>query len=282
MVIQRITFRDFGGVSCYDAPLTPGLNILETRDTPVLSTAIQFLLCSAVEIPPDWVRESTRLEAEIFLADRAYTLRAAVREGRLTLKATDGVGNNVTEDYQDALYHCMEQDAAECFDGLDKTVPDRLFRYHNHRDYGRGLSRRTDRITDTKTFRAYLVRYIRAFQPEPIHNRKCYHTAINPQGRFVVVHPDIPDPVFLSETEEKLFFYICFLNTTAFWEDIEKSRDLHHERKPLLVQHFLEYLDESVQIHSLIARTKQLQRQVILLTHSLSDEAKRQWLSEEH
>ena len=279
MVIQRITFRDFGGVSCYDTRLTPGLNIIETRNIPVVSAAIQSLLCSRVEIPSGWVQESTRLEAEVLLENAAYRLLATVQEGRLTLTATDPAGGDVTEDYQDTLYHCVEQDAAECFDGQNTTAPDWLFRYW---DNSRDLAHRTDRITDTKTFRTHLVRYVKTFQPEPINNRKCYLTGITPQGKFCILHPEISGPVSLSETEEKLFRYLCFLNGAAFWEDIEKNRDLHHEKKPLLVQNFLEYLDESAQIQNLITRTLQLRRQVIMFTHALSDEAKKQWLGKAH
>jgi hypothetical protein len=82
----------------------------------------------------------------------------------------------------------------------------------------------------------------------------------------------------LSETEEKLFLYICFLNIAEFWEGFEKIRDLHHKKKPLLIQNFLEFLDESTDISSLITRTLRIKRQVILLTLPLNEEIKKKWI----
>jgi hypothetical protein len=83
--------------------------------------------------------------------------------------------------------------------------------------------------------------------------------------------------VSLSETDQKLFWYICFLNIAEFWEDIERIRDLHHERKTLLIQSFLEYLDESVDIEGLLARTLQFRRQVMILTPPMREEIKKKW-----
>lgn len=279
MFIQYLTFRNFGGVSDFAVFLTPGINIIESRQIPVLSAVISLLLCNRVPLPSGWVRSGTRLEASVVLKDERYHLSVTFREDQPILIATNEAGCDVTESYQDTLYHCVEQDAAEFFDGQDKTAPSWLFRYHNPREYDTGLSLRTDRITDTKTFRAHLLRYIKTFQPEPIHNRQHHLITVNPQGKFSVFQPGFSGTVFLSEAEEKLFFYTCFLNAAAFWEDIEKARDLHHEKKPLLVANFLEFLDESADFSGLIARTNQLKRQVILLTHSLSEPLKDQWLS---
>ena len=39
-----------------------------------------------------------------------------------------------------------------------------------------------------------------------------------------------------------------------------------YKKKPLLIQNFLEFLDASADIDSLMARTARLQRQIILLT----------------
>ena len=83
--------------------------------------------------------------------------------------------------------------------------------------------------------------------------------------------------VRLSETEEKLFLYICFLNVAGFWADIEKIRDLHHEKKPLVIWNFLEFLDNSTDISALVARTVKLHRQIIILTLPLAGELKKKW-----
>ena len=69
---------------------------------------------------------------------------------------------------------------------------------------------------------------------------------INEQGKFEVIYPGVSGKVFLSETEEKLFLYICFLNIAEFWEDIEtidKNAKLLNFNK--LNYQFIEYKDKN-------------------------------------
>ena len=152
----------------------------------------------------------------------------------------------------------------EHFDGQDRSLPLQLNRYLQ--EPTEDLFLRTYRMAETKTFRTYLLRYIQTFTPEPVNCQKQYLVTIGRRGVFEVCHPDMPGPLFLSETEEKLFLYTCFLNIAEFWSGIEALRDLHHDKKPLLIHNFLEYLDETADICSLIDRTLRLQRQIILLT----------------
>jgi hypothetical protein len=282
MVIRYITIRNFGSVRAYHTALNPKFNLIDTHFIPELSAAFELLLCSKVrqEIPTVWVRENTRITAGILLNNTMYTANVTPDKDRLQLAVTDPSGLDVTDDYRHTLSHCPEQDATECFDGQDKTLLLRLCWYRNREadEIPGDLSDRTKHIADTKTFRSHLIRYIKAFQPEPINCKKNYQATINEQGKFEVIYPGVSGKVFLSETEEKLFLYICFLNIAEFWECFEKIRDLHHEKKPLLIQNFLEFLDESTDISSLITRTLRIKRQVILLTLPLNEEIKKKWI----
>lgn len=275
MILTHITVRNFGSLGCYDAEFTPELNIIATRHSPELLAAIEYLSGSKhrQSIPPWWIRENTHLSAGVVLGQTAYKVNAVSDNGMLKLTAEDSVGNDVTTIYQYALSHCPEQDGAEHFDGQDKSLPMRLCWYRNWADAPKDFSRRTEHLVDTKAFRYHLLRYIKTFQPEPIHCQKHYLASLNDLGEFQVLAPGVSGEVFLSETEEKLFLYICFLNIAEFWEETEKIRDLHHEKKPLLIQNFLEFLDESADVRTLIARTVRLRRQVFLFT--LPPEAKR-------
>lgn len=272
MVIEQLTLWNFGALERYEAVLLPTLNVLKTREPDSLAAALSFLLCSQTGSPPgdSRVRPDTRLSARVRLGTVTCQTAAVCRNGKLVLRVTDPAGQDITEHYRQLLTHCAEQDAIEHFDGMDKGTPDRLCRYRSTRDRNadRDLPHRTDRIADTKAFRAQLVRYIQSFQPEPIHSRKPYFTGITPHGQFTVCHPEISQGIHLSESEEKLFRYICFLNTAAFWEEVEQNRDLHYERKPLIVRNFLEYLDESTCLDRLTDRTLRLRRQVLMLTRT--------------
>ena len=277
MIIKNITIRNFGAVSCYEAALTSDLNVLESRYAPEISAAINILLCNKTGQNRMPISPATCLTAQVFIGTSVYNLCAVPRGKQLLLTATDISGKDVTEFYQNALSHCWEQDAAEHFDGLDPTLPSRLCQYRNFREENADLSPKTERLIETQTFRRHLIHYIRAFQPERIHCKKRYLTAIDRQGNFRVIHPDVSGEVHLSQTEETLFRYICFLNVAEFWTDMERIRDMHHEKKPLLIQNFLEYLDCSTDINSLIARTLRLSRQVIVLTSPLDEEVKTRW-----
>lgn len=279
MIIRHIVIRDFGAVLLYEATLTPKLNIIDSRYTQEISTAIAFLLCSKAQqaIPPSWLRTTTRLAAEVLSETCVYAVTAVPRDGRLTLSVTDNSGADATDDYRYVLCHCSEQDALDAFNGQDKTLPLRLCWYRNCDDTPADVSSRTEKRIDLKTFRAYLIAYIKSFQPEPINCKKNYLTAISPEGRFAVFDPGRSGDVRLSETEEKLFLYICFLNIAKFWTDIERIRDLHHEKKPLVIWNFLEFLDESTDISALVARTVKLHRQIIILTLPLAGELKKKW-----
>lgn len=282
MIIRHITIRDFGAVSLYDAALVPELNIIDSCYTQEISTAIAFLLCSKVQqaIPPSWLHTTTHLAAEVLAETCVYAVTAVPRDGRLTLSVTDNSGADATDDYRYVLCHCLEQDALDAFNGQDKTLPLRLCWYRNCDDTPADVSSRTEKRIDLKTFRAYLIAYIKSFQPEPINCKKNYLTAITPEGQFTVFDPGRSGDVRLSETEEKLFLYICFLNIAKFWTDIERIRDLHHEKKPLVIWNFLEFLDESTDISALVARTVKLHRQIIILTLPLAGELKKKWSSQ--
>ena len=260
MILQNIQIAHLGQLEHFTADLSPEVNILSATRLPELAAAIDCLLCREVDLPPAWLSPHTRLTGRVLLNQKLYTVSATPREDRLTLTATDEAGCDATDRYQNQLQHCPEQNTAERFDGQDKTLPRLLWNWEQP------LSRRAGQLADTRFFRVYLNQFIKTFQPEPINQGKPYLATLSPQGEFQAVLPGFAGPVELSETEEKLFFYICFLHIARFWADMEKLRDLHHEKKPLVIRNFLEHLDEATDISALMDRTAALQRQVIILT----------------
>ena len=281
MFIQHITIENFGAIRHYDTDLSRGLNIVEGHYGEELHAAIGFLVCNGgtYGIPEQWLRDDLLISATICLEDAIYTVCIRSILGRPQMFATDPKGNDATTQYQYALSHCEEQNSAELFGGWEPYIHLRLSDYCD-RDIWDVLSDRTDRLIDTKTFHRYLYRYIRDFCPEPINSKKNYLVSINQQGEFEVILPGFDDEIHLSETEKRLFHYICFLNVAEFWAGFEMMRDLHHEKKPLVIWNFLEFLDESTDISALVARTVKLHRQIIILTLPLAGELKKKWSSQ--
>ena len=281
MFIQHITIENFGVIHHYDTDLRQGLNIVESRYATELHEAISFLVCNdqAPGIPEQWLRDDLLISATICLEDTVYTVCIRSVLGRPQMFATDPTGADATAQYQYALSHCEEQNGAELFGGWEPYIHLRFCDYCDWdvRDF---FSDRTDRLIDTKTFHRYLLGYIRSFVPEPLGSKKNYFISINQQGKFEVMLPGFEGEIHLSETEKRLFSYICFLNVVEFWAGFEKMRDLHHEKKPLLIQDFLEFLDEGTDISRLIARTQKLHRQIIILTSPMEGEIKKKWMGE--
>ena len=266
MYIQYITIRNFGAVRSYHTQLSRKVNLLDSRHADEIATAVSLLLCnkSARAMPPVWLREDSLISAAVYLENIRYCVSLKPVTGRLQLFVTDPTGIDATAQYQYILSRCLEQDTVESFDGRDSTTPLCLHQYWCRE--AEGLPNRTEGVTNFETFRSYLHSYIHEFCPEPINHPKRYRIAIDSQGKFTVNALDHSGKIYLSETEEKLFHYSCFLHIVEFWAGFEKLRNLHYEKKPLLIRNFLELLDDSINVQDLIKRTKKLQRQILIFT----------------
>ncbi len=81
---------------------------------------------------------------------------------------------------------------------------------------------------------------------------------------------------YLSQTEETLFSYIHFLNVAEYCSNIDAIPG-----KPLLIKHFLEYLDEATEMEGLIHRTLALKRQILIVTLPTKKEILNRWIGEQ-
>ena len=272
MLLKKITIQNLGAVDAFECDFENGLTIVKGRYTEEISDAIQFVLNHrASYLPRLWVSGSTRIEALVCILGTEYLLIAApnLKQNDLCLCAYDVDGHEKTREYLYLTSHCAEQDLCEVF---DKNTPKMFFkpiqyldedRYYSPRD----LSKSTDRLSETKAFRSYLKTFIKDFKSETIRDGKRYELYLKKDGRYAVRYKGENNiPVFLSESEQTLFRYLCFLRTAEFWQGFEELRNLHSVKKPILIADFLERLDESIDAQDLFERTRQLNRQIIILT----------------
>lgn len=272
MTINKITVINFGSIRFFETSLNDQISVIETKYISELSAVFDIILCKKTvsSLPNDWLRSDTEITAVVCIDNIVYYVNAMPNSSvssALSVYATDVNGCEMTKQYLSLISHCAEQDAIESFDGCDKTMPLRLSWYHNSEEYepSGSLDENSNHIANTKTFRSSLSKYIKTFESEPINNRKQYNISITQNGKFEVSHPESDEKNCLSKTEEKLFLYICFLNITEFWSNIESVRNLHNVDKPLLIRNFLEYLDESAEFEKLIKRSLMLKRQIIFV-----------------
>ena len=272
MILKRITIQNLGAVNSFECEFENGLNIVKNRYTDEISGAIQFVLNHrAFSLPELWVRRSTKIEALVRIFEKEYLLLATpnLKQNDLCLCAYDVDGYEKTREYLYLTSHCTEQDLCEVFDKDTEKMFFKPIQYLDEDRYysPRDLSKRTDRLSETNAFRSYLKTFIKDFKSETIHDVKRYELYLKKDGGYAVRYTGENDmPVFLSESEQTLFRYLCFLRTAEFWQGFEELRNLHSVKKPILIGNFLERLDESIDIQDILERTRRLNRQIIILT----------------
>ena len=272
MVIQSIKILNLGAIEFFEYYFEDDLNIIKNRYTEEISCATQLVLNHrATRLPAFWVSENTEIKAIARISDKKYRIivRTGIKHNDLDLRAYDEDGKDATHEYLYLTSHCQEQDLCEVFDTATQKMFFKPIQYLDEERYYplNELSKYTDRLSETKAFRSYLKAFIKDFRPEKIRDGKRYELCLEKSGKYAVCcNNDHNIQIFLSESEQTLFRYLCFLRTAEFWQGFEELRNLHSIKKPILIGNFLERLDESIDIQDILERTKRLNRQIIMLT----------------
>ena len=273
MILQNITILNLGAIEHFSCDFSDDVNLLKTHHTNEISYAVQVAL-NHKDIPPlprAAMRADTKIEAIISIKKKKYHIIAQPDKAKkvFSLRAYDEHRCDVTAEYLYLTDHCSEQDRADVFIGTEREMPLRFLRYANEELYfpRHDLQRLTEKMSSLKAFRAYLKQFINQIQPEIIREGKQYEIILQSDGRCVICHKNYQGaPVCLSESEQILFRYLCFIKTLEFWSGFEELRNLHGVKKPILVEKFLERIDESIDIQNLIKKTAEFNRQIIILT----------------
>lgn len=269
MVLKRIAIRNFGTLERFEYDFEDGLNIINSRHTDEISHAICLTLGHKYFSLPEYrTGRNSVIEALVGIGEKEFYVVIKNKSCNLCLNAHDKSGNELTKEYLYLTSHCREQDVSDVFGGGNKTFFKLLQYLDEDRHYSsQELSKRTEMLSETKSFRSYLKSFIANSKPELIHDGKRYELCLDAKGKYVVRYRgDNDTPVFLSESEQTLFRYLCFLKTAEFWQGFEELRNIHSVKKPILIKDFLERLDETVDTQDMLERTRQLNRQIIVLT----------------
>ena len=269
MILENITIINLGAIEHFEYHFEERLNIVKSRYTDEIAHAICLVLGHKYSSLPEYrARRDSVIEAFVCIEGKEFRVEIKNKSSNLCLRAYDKDGDNLTKEYLYLTSHCLEQDLSDVFYGDNDKTLFKLLQYLDEDRYyeSKELSRRTDLLSETKAFRAYLRAFIKDFQPELIREGKRYELYLKKDGRYAVRYKGDNDmPVFLSESEQTLFRYLCFLRTAEFWQGFEELRNLHAIKKPLLVKDFFSRLDESIIIENLLQRTMELERQAIIL-----------------
>ena len=272
MNIRKLKIEHFGSIQCFEAVFHSDLIVLRGVYSDQVALAIKFLIGGRLsKRVVGLFSQATRLYAEVECDDVYCVEIAAQKPGALhyvVYKHSDRL--DCTDEYLGLIKQSPEEEVFNSFSALEKcNYPYRLKQYKDIEKYypDNKFDELTDGVGKTRVFRAALNRFIRDFKPEKLRADKEYWLALNSKGEFQVVHPsfDANESHALSETEEVLYQYLCFLHLSEFWSEVEKIRNLNRVNKPLIVTDLMERIDYTVDPTSYIERTRILGRQLFLV-----------------
>ena len=118
-----------------------------------------------------------------------------------------------------------------------------------------------------KPFRFLLNEYIVGFKSRQISERKNLYLGVTSQGKFIAIKKAGYKSINcnLSTNEQTLFDFLCFVEINKFRQFVNGVKDFNHKEKPLILVNFSDFLDESFDYISFLARQK-LNRKIIIVS----------------
>ena len=121
-------------------------------------------------------------------------------------------------------------------------------------------------LSTTKTFRCYLRRFIRNFQPEALWPDGNLWLHLEKNGRFAlrlgVNGEEITD---FSKVDFYTFQYMCFLHVRRFWTSLRRCNQISLGMLPVFIQDFSELLEQGDNYDVLLQRALSNASQVVAL-----------------
>lgn len=221
----------------------------------------------------DQAKQQEMVEGERIWAEVCLSQPLFVTVTRRTFYVSDEFGNDFRKDYLAQIAESEEERCIRHFHDYEQDAfPHKLMQYRMFAgDELIRFSQKTDGIGVKREFRSHLKKFIRAFQPEVLIKGKPFVFLLNKKGEFCVenlYHPG--ERVLLSECEAKIYRYLCYLHLSRFWGEIECIKNQNHFCLPLVINDFLDFIDESVDSDELIKRTLALNRQAFFSKHNFS------------
>lgn len=111
--------------------------------------------------------------------------------------------------------------------------------------------------------------WLKGFKPLVISMDKHLYLSFDENYRFIPVKIEDGKQTVcnsLSESDEAIFNYLCFLEVNRFEFAYEEYNGYNCAKKPLFIFNFAEYLDESADVVRLLKKATDLDCQIFLFT----------------
>lgn len=276
MNIRKLKIEHFGSISCFEAVFHSDLIVISGRNSEIIASAVKLLTGGRLSKQENFLfcSDTVRLSAEVEL-DREEIYYIEIKDSAQTgLPVFRALKPDAHEDHTEEYFMRVRQSGEEEISNIfsdfkNRRYPHKIKCYMDTEKYypNGNFGDITDGIGTTKTFRSYLKNYIRTYKPQCLRKGKEYLLILDNNGEFRVTHPKLPVDTVpnLSESENILYHYLCFLNLSEFWYGIEQIKDIHYVPRPLIISAFVERIDSSIDITDFIVRTRKLGRQTFLM-----------------
>lgn len=145
-------------------------------------------------------------------------------------------------------------------------------RLQQYLEYPQGFAAKTTlpkskvSLSTTKTFRGYLHRFIRNFQPEPLLSGRDLWLHLEKNGRFSLrLGKNGEEITDFSESDFYIFQYLCFLQVRRFWDAVRKCCCFPAATPPALIRDFSSFVENDGDYVALLELTLECASQVIVL-----------------
>ena len=261
LTLKRLSYEHMGPVSLWQKEFCQQLVILQDRHAAITGCVLR-LVAGVLSACDHLCSKNSRVEAAVEIGDRTYQILILFPETPPTFHVSDEAGRDRTLWYLQTVAHPEEIQKLSYFES-SPLYTHRLQQYracpHDFRDTTADMSM-------TQTFRTHLRQFIRRFRAHPLQPEKDLWLCLERNGRFTLRRDFSGDELpCLSETEAHLFRYYCFLHLLDFWSGMEILRNHQEVHLPVLIQGFINRLDEAVAQNPLYDALPISRRQVIVL-----------------
>ncbi len=272
MTIRGIKIENFERIERFESSFHSRLVFLPEEESADIVNAISAVLrrrTILAEIDKSKLESDTLIEAEIEAAGSVYfvTARWQAEKENFSYEVTEKGGTSKF-DFYNLIYQNMEEEQLSYFcPKKNISFADRLKHYKDYREFylDGAFSTLTDSIGVTKTFRAYLNKYIKNYTPERFLKDKNYRIALRRDGQFVAEDSEQPGKqVELNESEKVIFNFYCYLNVNRFWKEVEAIRDMNYVPWPLFVSNASRIHGYPIYLLVFWNKASHLNRQVII------------------
>lgn len=263
--VKHLFYENMGSEPFY---LRNFFDTIEYLDEPFSEITLQVvrLLTGDMHACNTFCHEDSRIEAQVQIGTNEYSVIVTFEDGIAVFYVTDERSIDRTLWYLQTVAHTPEEQKLSCF-SKPGVYPVRLHQYKDpEQRYPGDFREATRSIGSTQSFRGYLRRFIRGFEPACLLPGKNCWLHLETDGRFTVRlgvnGEEIP---CLSETEKWVYHFLCYLHLLRFWDGMQDLRNYKDIKLPILIRDFADRLDESIDAEALYAQADGLNRQRLII-----------------